>query len=438
MNTTATNAQASGNSTEATNPRKKILIALALVFGTAAMVYGIFWFIHARNFEATDNAYVQGNIVQITPQISGTVIGIGAQDTDFVKAGQTLIKLDPADAQVALDQADAQLAATVREVRTLYANNGALSANVSLRDADLARTASDVKRAEDDLARRQSLVASGAVSGEELQHAQTALATARSAQGVAQAAAAAAREQLVSNKSLTEGVAIEQHPNVLRAASRVREAYLAYKRAELPAPVSGFIAKRSVQVGQRIQPGSPLMAIVPLNEVWVDANFKEVQLRNMRIGQAVKLVADIYGGKVEFDGKIAGLGAGTGAAFALLPAQNATGNWIKVVQRIPVRIAIDAKQLVEHPLRIGLSMEAEVDVRDQSGKALADAGNIPSVSETKVFTQIDLEADTRVNKIVAANLGARAVRLNRAVARVGKHSALSAKAVRKHARVSVS
>ncbi|HEX9390670.1 MAG TPA: HlyD family efflux transporter periplasmic adaptor subunit [Usitatibacteraceae bacterium] len=429
MNTSVNNP---GSTADAPNPRKKLLIALSLFFGTAAVVYGIFWFVHARNFESTDNAYVQGNIVQITPQITGTVIGIGAQDTDFVKAGQTLIKLDPADAQVALDQADAQLGATVREVRTLYANNGALAANVTLRDADLARTASDVKRAEDDLTRRQSLVASGAVSGEELQHAQTALATARSAQAVAQAAAAAAREQLVSNKSLTEGVAVEQHPNVLRAAGRVREAYLAYKRAELPAPVTGFIAKRSVQVGQRIQPGAPLMAIVPLNEVWVDANFKEVQLRSMRIGQPVKLVADIYGGKVEFDGKIAGLGAGTGAAFALLPAQNATGNWIKVVQRVPVRIALDAKQLAEHPLRIGLSMEVEVDVRDQSGKALADAGSTPSVSETKVFTQIDQEADALVNKIVAANLGLRAVSVKPLVAQVGKSSALSAKTTRKH------
>ncbi len=428
MNTTV---QTSGPSIDAANPRKKLLITLGLVFGTAALVYGVFWFIHARNFESTDNAYVQGNIVQITPQITGTVIGIGAQDTDFVKAGQTLIKLDPADAQVALDQADAQLAATVREVRTLYANNGALGANVSLRDADLARTASDVKRAEDDLARRQSLVSSGAVSGEELQHAQTALAAARSAQAVAQAAAAAAREQLASNKSLTEGVPVEQHPNVLRAAARVREAYLAYKRAELPAPVTGFIAKRSVQVGQRIQPGAPLMAIVPLNEVWVDANFKEVQLRNMRIGQPVKLVADIYGGKVEFDGKIAGLGAGTGAAFALLPAQNATGNWIKVVQRVPVRISLDAKQLAEHPLRIGLSMEAEVDVHDQSGKALADASSAPSVSETKVFTQIDAEADALVNKIVAANLGVRNVSVKPVVARVGKSSALSVNSARK-------
>ncbi len=386
-------------------PRKKILIGLAIIFVVLAIIFGVYWFLYLRHFETTDNAYVQANIVQITPQIAGTVVAINAQDTDFVKAGQSLIKLDPADAKVALDQAEAQLAATVREVRTVYATNASLGANVNVRKADLARAASDVKRAEDDVARRQPLVSTGGVSGEEWQHALTTLASAKSAQAVVRANVEAARDQLAVNRSLTDGVKASEHPNVLRAAGKLREAYLAYKRADLPAPVSGFIAKRSVQVGQRIQPGVPLMAIIPLGEVWVDANFKEVQLRNMRIGQPVKLVADIYGGKVEYDGKVAGLGAGTGAAFALLPAQNATGNWIKVVQRVPVRIALDAKQVAEHPLRVGLSMEAEVDVKDQSGKSLGDA-NIPAAtSETKVFAQLDAEADERVNKIVAANIG---------------------------------
>ncbi len=405
MNTTAT--ETSIPPTPANNPRKKILLALGGVFATVGIIYGAYWFIHSRNFESTDNAYVAGNIVQLTPQITGTVLAVGAQDTDFVKAGQALIKLDRADAQVALDQAEAQLAATVREVRGTYATNTTLAANVAVREADLARTASDIKRAEDDLARRQSLTASGAVSGEELQHAQTALAEAKSANAVSQAAVVAAREALAANQSMTEGVSADRHPNVLRAAARVREAYLAVTRAELPAPVTGFVARRNVQVGQRIQPGAPLMAIVPLNEVWVDANFKEVQLRNMRIGQPVTLVADVYGSKVEFHGKIAGLGAGTGAAFALLPAQNATGNWIKVVQRVPVRVALDAKELADHPLRIGLSMEAEVDVHDQSGKVLADA-NIPaSTNETAVFAGSDVEADKIVNRIVAANSGGR-------------------------------
>ncbi len=410
----------SSPTTTAANPRKKILILLAIIFVVLAIIYGVYWFLHLRHFESTDNAYVQGNIVQITPQIAGTVVAINAQDTDFVKAGQSLIKLDPADAKVALDQAEAQLAATVREVRTVYATNASLGANVNVRTADLARAESDVKRAEDDVARRQPLVATGGVSGEEWQHALITLAAAKSAQAVVRATVDAAREQLASNKSLTDGVSANEHPNVLRAAAKMREAYLAYKRADLPAPVSGFIAKRSVQVGQRIQPGSPLMAIIPLSEVWVDANFKEVQLRNMRIGQPVKLSADVYGSKVEFDGKITGLGAGTGAAFALLPAQNATGNWIKVVQRIPVRIALDAKQLAEHPLRVGLSMEAEVDVQDQSGKSLGDATIAASSSETKVFVQADAEADERVNKIIAANMGAANMGATKLSARAAK------------------
>lgn len=384
--------------------RKQALIGLTAVFSLAAIAYGAYWATHGGR-ESTDNAYVQGNVVQITPQISGTVLAVQAQDTDFVKVGQALIKLDPADAQVALDQAQAQLAQTVREVRTLYANNATLSATVSLRQAELSRTGAEVARAQEDLARREPLVANGAVSGEELEHSRTALASARSAQNSAQAAVTAAQESLLSNRALTEGVPVEEHPNVQRAAARVREAFLATRRAELVAPVSGLVARRSVQVGQRIAPGAPLMAIVPLDQVWVDANFKEVQLRGMRIGQPATLSADIYGSKIIYHGKIAGLGAGTGAAFSLLPAQNATGNWIKVVQRVPVRIALDPTELAEHPLRIGLSMEVEVDVQDQSGKVLADAGNPATSNATEVFTPTDPDAEALVHRIIAANLG---------------------------------
>ncbi len=387
------------------NTRRKLLTMTASALVVIALAYGLYWYFHSRHFESTDNAYVQGNIIQVTPQTTGTVIAVGAQDTDFVKAGQPLVKLDPADAQVALDQAEAQLAATVREVRGVYANNVTLGANVAVREADLLRTASDIRRAEEDLGRRQSLASSGAVSGEEIQHAQTALAGAKSANSVAQAAVVAARETLSGNRAMTDGVGVDQHPNVLRAAARVKEAYLSAKRAEILAPVTGFIARRNIQVGQRIQPGTPLLSIVPLNEVWVDGNFKEVQLRNMRIGQPVILVADVYGSKIEYHGKIAGLGAGTGAAFALLPAQNATGNWIKIVQRVPVRIALDAKELNEHPLRIGLSMEAEVDITDQSGKVLADAGIPASISETRVFSIDDPQAEKIVSRIISANSG---------------------------------
>ncbi len=387
----------SGNSA-----RKKALTGISLVLLAGLLYGGYEWFIN-RHSEDTDNAYVQGNVIQITPQISGTVTAILADDTDFVKAGQPLVQLDPADARVALEQAQANLAQTVRQVRTLYAGNGNLRAQIAVREAEVERAQAEVSRATDDLGRRQSLVGNGAVSKEELSHTQTQLTSAQNTLAAAKAAAAAAREQLSTNLALTDGTTLENHPSVLAAAARLHEAYLAANRAALPAPVDGYVAKRTVQLGQRIAAGVPVMSLIALNQVWVDANFKEVQLRNIRIGQPVKLTADVYGKKVEFDGTVAGMSAGTGAAFALLPAQNATGNWIKVVQRVPVRIALDARQLASHPLRVGLSMEATVDVTDQSGKALADAPQAASNVQTQVFGTIDRQADLEVKKIIAAN-----------------------------------
>jgi len=387
------------------NKRRRALTALAAAVLVAGAGWGAWEWLVASHYENTDNAYVQGNVIQITPQIGGTVMSIFADDTDYVKAGQPLVQLDPADARVALDQAEAALAQTVRQVRTLYVNNGSLAAQVTLRQADIARAESDIARATDDLRRRQSLSGNGAVSKEELNHAETALANARSALAAAQAGVASAREQLASNKSLTEGTTIEQHPSVLAAAAKVREAYLATQRVALPAPVEGYVAKRTVQLGQRVAAGTPMMSIVPLNQLWVDANFKEVQLRSIRIGQPVKLTADVYGKKVEYTGKVAGLGVGTGAAFALLPAQNATGNWIKVVQRVPVRIVLDAEQLKANPLRVGLSMDATVDVTNKNGKMLADAPRANSLAQTQVYSALDRGADAEVERIIAANLG---------------------------------
>lgn len=381
--------------------RKKALLtiaALVLLGGAATAAYE--WLV-ASKIETTDNAYVQGHLVQITPQIGGTVVAVQAEETDYVKAGQPLVRLDPADARVALQQAEAQLAQTVRQVRTLYANNGALAAQVTLRQADVAKAQAEVARATEDLKRRESLSGSGAVSREELQHAQAQLANARSALAGAEAAVVAAREQWQSNQAMTEGTSVEQHPSVQAAAARVREAWLATQRVALAAPVDGYVAKRNVQLGQRVAAGSALMTIVPLQQVWVDANFKEVQLRQLRLGQPAKLTADVYGKTVTYSGRVAGLGAGTGAAFALLPAQNATGNWIKVVQRVPVRIALDPAQLAEHPLRVGLSMAVEVDVRDQGGKTLADA---PSTVQAQVATLDDAGAQEVVQRIVRANL----------------------------------
>ena len=388
------------------SPRRRVAllgVAGAVVLGLIA--YGIYWALVLNHFESTDNAYVQGNVVQLTPQVAGTVIAISADDTDFVKAGQPLVKLDPSDARVALDQAEAQLAQSVRETRTLFVNNGALKAQIAARESDLARAQSELSRAQDDVARRAPLVATGAVGKEEFNHVTSQVTVARTALAAAESGTVAAREQLASNQSLTEGISVEQHPNVLRAAARVREAYLALSRAELLAPVDGYVARRSVQLGQRVQAGTPLMSVIELKDVWVDANFKEGQLRNLRIGQPVELVADLYGKKVEYHGTIEGLGAGTGAAFALLPAQNATGNWIKVVQRVPVRIALDAREVAAHPLRVGLSMDARVDVSKTDGRTLADAAQRPAHTTTTVFDDGKSAADADVKRIVAANLG---------------------------------
>jgi membrane fusion protein (multidrug efflux system) len=400
----ATRPQASPNDDPNSNPkRKQGLTILATVVAVAGLGWAAYAYLVASHYEDTDNAYVQGDVIQITPQIGGTVLSILANDTDFVKAGQTLVQLDPADAKVTLDQAQAALAQAVRQARTLYANNATLSAQIALREADTAKARVDVARTSDDLKRRQSLSGNGAVSQEELRHAQQQFESAQSTLTAAQAGVLAAKEQLTSNQALTEGTQVEQQPSVQLAAARLREAYLATQRTALLAPVDGYVAKRTVQLGQRVAAGTPLMSVIALNKVWVEANFKEVQLRNIRIGQPVTLVADQYGKKVSYTGTVSGLGAGTGAAFSLLPAQNATGNWIKVVQRVPVRIALDAKQLTEHPLRVGLSMTAAVDVSKTDGLALADVPRVAVAQPAALPT--DDAANQLVQRVIAANLG---------------------------------
>jgi len=369
--------------------RRLGLMLLTGVLALAAVGYGARWALTLRYQESTDDAYVSGNVVQITPQISGTVVAIGADNTQFVQAGQTVLQLDRADAKVALDQAEAQLARTVREVRNLFSTSAQLAATLEIREADLAT-------ATQDLARRERLSDSGAISGEELQHA-------RDAYRAAQAAVLSARQQLAANRARVDGTTIGNHPDVQNAAAAVRAAYLAYARTSLPAPVSGFVAQRSVQLGQRVNPGTPLMSIVPLDQVWVDANFKEPQLASMRVGQPVKLTADLYGHSVAYHGTIVGFNAGTGSAFALLPAQNATGNWIKIVQRVPVRIALDPRELASHPLQIGLSMKAHVETRNRSGARLPElVQNVPTYS-TDVFGAPDELANQRVQQIIALN-----------------------------------
>ncbi|HEY2970458.1 MAG TPA: efflux RND transporter periplasmic adaptor subunit, partial [Casimicrobiaceae bacterium] len=380
--------QASPNPAAPTQRKRWLLIVIA-AFAAIGIAYGAYWAIALRHVQTTDDAYVNGNVVQITPQISGTVVAIGADDTQFVKAGRILVQLDQADSKVALDQADAQLAKTVREVRSLFATSAQLQAAVAMRQ-------SDVAKANEDLTRRERLASSGAVSGEELQHA-------RDAANSARAALLGAQQELEANRARVDRTTVQNHPDVLNAAARVRDAYLTYSRTALPAPVSGFVAKRAVQLGQRVGPGAPLMAIVPLDQVWVDANFKEPQLAGMRVGQPVKLTADLYGSKVVYRGKVAGFGAGTGSAFALLPAQNATGNWIKIVQRVPVRIALDAQELAAHPLQIGLSMQVEIDTHERNGDRLPQLAQSTPTYATEVFHSQDRLADERVRAIIAAN-----------------------------------
>lgn len=372
--------------------RRVGLIGLAAVVALGLAAFAAWWFSTGRYRETTEDAYVAGNLVQVTPQVAGTVVAIRADDTDLVRAGQVVVELDRADARVALDQAEALLAKAVRDVRGLYAASDQLRATVAVR-----RT--EAEKARDDLARRESLAATGAVSGEELEHARTAVAATT-------AALAAAREAWAANVAQTDGTEVASHPVVQQAAARVREAYLAHARAAVAAPVGGYVAKRAVQVGQRIQPGTPLMSIVPLDALWVDANFKEDELRRIRIGQPVRLEADVYGGDVEYRGRVEGLAAGTGSVFALLPAQNATGNWIKVVQRVPVRIALDPAELRAHPLRVGLSMRVVVDTHDASGAQLAVTPRTAPRWESATQDPALAAADRRIAEIVSANAAA--------------------------------
>ena len=375
--------------------RKRALGIVALVVVVGAIAWLAYYFLYARWHQDTDDAYVQGNIVSIVPQTSGTVIGIDADDGMKVEAGQALVHLDANDAQVAYDQAVANLAGTVRQVRGLYSS-------VDAGQADLRAREVAVSQARADVARRSGLVASGAVSSEELAHARDVLAAAEAALG-------SSRGNLSRSRALVDATTLSKQPQVQVAASQLRQAYLNLQRSAIVAPVSGYVAKRQVQLGQRVQPGTTLMTIVPLEQVWVEANFKETQLGHMRIGQPVEVHADLYGSDVEYTGKIAALGLGTGSSFSLLPAQNASGNWIKIVQRVPVRIELDPKQLAEHPLRLGLSMSVDVTVRDQAGPALAAARKVVKpVLTTVAYNRQLADADALITQVIEQNLPASA------------------------------
>jgi membrane fusion protein (multidrug efflux system) len=374
--------------TEVPNKRKRGLILLGTAVVVAGLLYGAYWFFSARFYENTDDAYVASDVVQITSEIPGTVLGVRVDDTQRVDRGQSLIELDPADAKVRVAAAEADLARAVRAVRGLYAQADQLRAQVQARTVEL-------EQAQADYARRASLVSDGAVSGEELAHTRDAITRVKSA-------LEGAHQQLDATTVQIEGTTIATHPEVLSAAARYHDAALALRRTSIAAPINGVVAKRAVQVGQRIAPGTPLMAIVPLDDVWVDANFKEVQLRDVRVGQPVTLHADLYGGDADYHGKVVGVSAGSGSAFALLPSQNASGNWIKVVQRLPVRIALDPEDVKRHPLRVGLSMSAEIDVHDTSGALVSAAARAAQPVEQKSAGD-DPSIDERVATIIREN-----------------------------------
>ena len=370
--------------------RRRALLIVSLLFIAAGLAWLLLWWFVFSLREKTDNAYVGGNQVAISAQVPGTVVAILTDDTQRVEAGQTLVKLDSTDADVRLRQARSALAQAVRQVRQL-------TSSASGADAQVVSTRLDLKKAEADLQRRLPLIAEQAESPEIVQHLRDSIAQARASVAATEAQAAAAHASI-------EGTEIASNPTVEQARANFRAAWVAAQRNAIYAPVSGYVAQRSVQLGNSVQAGQQLMTVVPLHDLWIDANFKESQLRHIRIGQPAKIVSDVYGSSVEYHGKVIGLGAGTGSVFSLLPAQNATGNWIKVVQRVPVRVALDNQDLDQHPLRIGLSTEVTIDITDDKGPVLAPNPSQQPAAETTVYEQMASKADVEAEQIISANL----------------------------------
>ena len=399
--------------------RNAILLGIAVLALVIVLAVFVWWFFSARWRSNTDDAYIGGNVVAVTPLTSGTVVSIFADTAQAVSEGQLLVKLDDSDARLQLDGAEAALAAAVREVRGLYAINRGNFPLIAQRRADLARAQAELAssnaalaQAEAEFKRRETLVQQNFISAENLQTAKTSRDAARAQHDAALSAVQAANaaisqsvDQASVSSARVDNTSLENHPNVRAAAVKVREAALALARTQVIAPVSGQVAKRAVQIGARVNPGDAMLAIVPLDKVWLDANFKETELRDVRIGQPVTVISDFYGGSVVFHGQVTGLAPGTGSVFALLPAQNATGNWVKIVQRLPVRIALDSKELQQHPLRIGLSVNATIDTHDRSGAALTVLPNTAAIAATSVYEQDLKAADARVAQIIADNLG---------------------------------
>jgi membrane fusion protein (multidrug efflux system) len=370
--------------------RRRILLLMAAAFVVIGVLWAAYWVLVLSKRERTDDAYVNGNKVVLSAQVPGTVVSVLTDDTQLVRAGDVLIKLDPTDAEIDLARAESALAQTVRQVRQQQATARQYDALIATRRIELARARADLEK-------REPLIAAEAIAPEEVRHA-------REAVELGRAALEQAEREAVGARALVDGVDVENNPSVLKAKTEFRDAWIRSRRNAVLAPVTGYVADRSVQLGQHIQAGQALLTVIPLNQLWVDANFKEVQLRDLRIGQPAEVRSDLYGSAHQFHGRISGLSAGTGAAFALLPAQNASGNWIKVVQRVPVRIELDAQDLAKAPLRVGLSATVTVDTTDREGPVLAGKSADRPVGDTQVYNQDLDQANAAAEAIVARNL----------------------------------
>lgn len=384
-----TNSIEEHQKTKQENKRTLWMIIATVIFVLLFVAYGVYWFLVLRFQEYTDDAYVSGLQIPIVAQTTGNVTQVNFENTDLVKAGDVLVVLDKTNAQLAYEQAKHDLASTVRKTKELYINGDQYQAQIQQNRVSLAQALKDYQR-------RAALGRSGTISKEDLQHSQEAV-------QLAQAALDISIQQYNANRALLRNTALKNQPAVQQAADSVRSAWINLQRTEIKSPMTGYVSRRNVQVGSQVSPQSSLMAIVPVQPVWVDANFKETQLENVRIGQPVTINSDFYGSNVSYKGTVVGLDMGTGSAFSLLPAQNATGNWIKVVQRLPVRVELDPEQVAKYPLRIGLSMNVTIDIKDQNGPVLSEVQRTTPAFESDVLVLKLNDVDQVIDTIISDN-----------------------------------
>lgn len=370
--------------------RNRAILITALIFALLGVAWLTYWLVWGRYYQYTDDAYVDGNNVVLTPQVPGIVESFSVMNADLVPEGRILVELDKTDASIALDKAIAELGNAVRDVMEMFERAKQLAAMIEVKKAEFVKSAQDYEH-------RKNLIDEGGVSLEDLEHAIAAL-------GASYADLAATEHAFIGAVAKVENTSLQTHPIVEEAKNRVRDAFVFLQRCTIKAPVSGIVAQRTVQVGERVQAGKPLMAIVPLDQMWVNANFKEVQLSKMRVGQPVKVTSDMYGRSVVYEGIVAGIGGGTGSVFSVLPPQNATGNWIKIVQRVPVRITLDQKQIEEHPLRLGLSLEVTVDIHDTDKPLLPQVRADEPLYSTDVFADQETGAEALIAEVINENI----------------------------------